>query len=315
MIQNNNTEIPQKGLFYNAMGLAFVLIFLFLFQLLFYFLAVAGAAMFYGMSFSSVQQLISAPDGTAVAINIARFTNAVSFTGYMLLPALLFTVINRTSVAWEGGLKKPVYRGALLTSILIVALCLPLVDYFTAQMNFIDWPQWMRFWANKFESSRSELMETMLDMQNPVELLGCILLLAVMPAFFEELMFRGILLNIFTKMSYSKVTAVFLQALVFGALHFSFYEFPGILLMGIIFGWIAMKSGTIWYGIIMHFIFNATAVVMSYINQRSFEKTGISDTYENITLSVPLAIAAFAGVILLLRLFSKTIYTENNGAE
>ena len=59
---------------------------------------------FYNMGFSEVANLISEPDGTAKAINIARAVNFISFGGYMFLPAALFAVINRTGIVHEGGL-------------------------------------------------------------------------------------------------------------------------------------------------------------------------------------------------------------------
>lgn len=190
-------------------------------------------------------------------------------------------------------------------SVLIVALSLPLVDYLTSLMHHIQWSQNFHFLAEKFENARSEQINTILDMHSFPELLLCLVAIGLLPALFEEILFRGILLNIFKHITIRKWTPVLLQALVFTVLHFSFYEFPGILIMGIIFGIIAQKTGTIWYGVLMHFIFNSTSVVIAYLNNLEFDKSGVFGKYENIPFNLFMAIGAFAGLIILFRLFNK----------
>ncbi|MCC7297680.1 MAG: CPBP family intramembrane metalloprotease, partial [Bacteroidia bacterium] len=247
-IQHKQPLGIHQGSFYNPWGLAFVLIFLFLFQLVFYFLALFTAGLYYNLPIADVQNILSEPDGTALAINIARYTNIVSFTGYMFLPALLFGIINRTGLLVEGGLKIKPKSQLVFLSVLIVGLCIPLVEYLTQVMHHIQWPQSVQFLAEKFNNARTEQINTILDMHSLPELILCILAIGLLPALFEEMMFRGILLNIFKNIAIRKWTPIVLQALVFTVLHFSFYEFPGIFMMGIIFGIIAYKTGTIWYG-------------------------------------------------------------------
>lgn len=306
-LDDKPTVFQAKGAFYNTWGLAFLLIFLFLFQLIFFFLSVYSAGIIFGLSFKEVQNLLSEPDGTALAINLARYTNVVNFTGYMLFPALLFTVINRTGIIEEGGFRVKANGRLIFLGILILALAIPLVDFITAMLQQAPLPRWLKHYADYFQHTRNESLDTILDMQRPAELVFCIFALGLLPALFEEFMFRGVMLNIFKKITGKIWTPVFLQAFVFTVLHFSVYEFPGILLMGIIFGAIAIKTGTIIYGIILHFIFNSTSVVMAYLNHMEFEKSGMYGKYGSIAFSPLLAVAAIAGLIILFRLFNRVI--------
>lgn len=299
------------GSFYNTWGLAFVLIFLFLFQLVFYFLALYTAGLFYGLPFSDVQNLIAEPDGSSLAINLARYTNFVSFTGYMFLPALLFGLINKTGIVGEGGLKVKIKPPLIFLALLILALAVPLVDYLTEVMHQFPFPQGLTYWATRMENSRNEMLNTILDMHRPVELLICLILIGLLPAFFEELMFRGVMLNIFKNITQKTWTPILLQSMVFTVLHFSFYEFPAIFLMGTLFGILAVKTGSIWYGVILHFLFNSVSVVLAYLNNIAFDKSGVFGEYKTLQINLILALASVAGLVILFRLFSKTQKTLN----
>lgn len=310
IIDNQNSGI-KPGSFYNTWGLAFVLIFLFLFQLVFYFIAVYTAGLFYGLSFTETQNLLSEPDGTATAINLARYTNFVSFTGYMFLPVLLFGIINRTGIIGEGGLRIKPKMPLFFLGLLMLALAVPLVDYITSFMQNIPFPQNVKYFADSLENSRSEHLDTILDMHQIPELVVCLIIVGLLPAIFEELMFRGVLMNIFKGITQKNNTAVILQSLVFTVLHFSVYEFPGIFLMGALFGFIAIRTGTIWYGVVMHFIFNSISIVFAYLNHIEFDKTGVFGKYELLHFNLMLGIAALFGIWVLARLFKK-VSQQNN---
>lgn len=304
------TDSTGKGAFYNVRGLAFVLIFLFLFNLIFYFIGTMTAGLYYHLHFSQVRELLSKPDGSAMAINIARFVNAVDLFGYMFMPVLLFSVVNRVSIVSEGNFRTKIQPPKLFLSVLIAALSLPLVEFLTKILKLIPLPHWLSYYAHRFEISRDASVNTILDMHQVPELIVCLLIVGLLPAVLEELMFRGVMLNIFKNITHGIWRPIIMQALVFAVLHFSFYQLPGIFLMGLLFGWVAIKTGTIWYGIVMHFIFNGTTIVLNYLNHLHFDKTGINGNYTNITLSPVMAVGAIAGIILLLRLFNKTEENE-----
>jgi hypothetical protein len=116
---------------------------------------------------------------------------------------------------------------------------------------------------------------------------------AFLPAVIEELLFRGVLQNIFKGITGNIIRAIVLQAFVFATLHFSFYELPGIFLLGLAFGYLRSASGSTLYGMVAHFLFNGTAIFLHYLSQLNFRQTGISGTFDNI---------AFGNVISLLAL-------------
>jgi len=91
-----------------------------------------------------------------------------------------------------------------------------------------------------------------------------ILILALIPAAGEELLFRGILQPIFRKWTGSGIWAVMITAILFSTLHLQFYGFLPRMILGMVFGFLFMWSGTIWLPFIAHLVNNIMPVIASY---------------------------------------------------
>ncbi len=276
------TAATDQNPFYSNWGLMFVLIFIFLFNIIFSLGSAFIAAFIYNLPFSETRSLLTTPDGTALAINVSRVYHLISFTGSMLLPVWLFTIVNRSSLVKEGGLNTPFKSTFLWMGLVTAGSGFVLVNWLDSLMRSITWPQTLQYYAQQLDASRQEMTNTLLDMQEPHELAVCLFLVAVMPAVIEELLFRGVLQNIFKGITGSIVRAIMLQAFVFATLHFSFYELPGIFLLGMAFGYLRSASGSTLYGMVAHFLFNGTAIFLHYLSQVHFRQTGVNGAFDNI---------------------------------
>lgn len=283
--------------FYSNWGLMFILIFIFLFNIIFSVAAAFIAGGLYGIPFSEARSLLHTPDGTAMAINISRVYHLISFTGSMLLPVWLFSVVNRSSIVKEGGLNAPFKSSYLWMGLVTAGSGFIVTNRLDSLMRSITWPQTLQYYAQQLDSSRQELTSTLLDMQELHELFVCLFLVAVLPAFIEELLFRGVLQNIFNSITGSIIRAIVLQAFVFATLHFSFYEMPGIFLMGIAFGYLRGASGNTAYGMIAHFIFNGIAIFLHYLSQLHFRETGVSGAFDNLAFGNVVSVLALIPLV------------------
>lgn len=86
------------------------------------------------------------------------------------------------------------------------------------------------------------------------------LIIYLIVAFVEELMFRGYFLNVFTE-RFPPVIAILITALLFGCLHFlnPSFGWPGFLnisLAGILMGLVFYYRGTVWLAVGLHFGWN-----------------------------------------------------------
>ncbi len=92
---------------------------------------------------------------------------------------------------------------------------------------------------------------------------------SLLPAFCEEWFFRGMLLRSLAK-EWKPWTAILTTAALFGVFHIlsnsaiSLDRFLPTMLIGILLGYIAWKSNSIWPSFVLHSIHNATVVFLGY---------------------------------------------------
>jgi membrane protease YdiL (CAAX protease family) len=96
-----------------------------------------------------------------------------------------------------------------------------------------------------------------------------ILVVALQPAIFEELAFRGVLQEGLNKVTDTK-QAIFISAFLFTLLHMSFISFFWLMPFALWLGYVRNKEQTIWYGMIIHFFFNATACFLEFFELNLF---------------------------------------------
>jgi len=92
----------------------------------------------------------------------------------------------------------------------------------------------------------------------------CVLLLAIMPAIGEELLFRGMILH-GLRTRFNDISAVLMSALMFAIMHGNLQQFVYPFLLGIIMGWIVLRTGSLISSIVVHFTNNFIVVTFSFI--------------------------------------------------
>lgn len=119
---------------------------------------------------------------------------------------------------------------------------------------------------------------------------------AIVPALVEEFACRGIVLGLLRK--HGDSFAIITSAIVFGVMHGNFDQIPFATVVGLILGYIYVKTESIWPCILVHCINNAVSVLMTYsINIIDFD-------IQNIIYVIYL-IAAMLLAIFGVLLFSK----------
>ena len=92
-------------------------------------------------------------------------------------------------------------------------------------------------------------------------LLANLAVVALMAALSEEVLFRGMIQGLFT--SRTVHTGIWVTAILFSLMHLQFYGFVPRMLMGALFGYILVWTGSLWVPITMHFVNNALAVLLT----------------------------------------------------
>lgn len=119
--------------------------------------------------------------------------------------------------------------------------------------------------ATEAHERTAMIMSKMMENKSFGGLLFTLLVLAVTPAFAEELFFRGIAMRFFHKQTKNLSFAVFMSAGLFALFHFQVYNLLSIFIMGMILGYVYYYTGSIWVSIIVHFMNNALQIVVTHL--------------------------------------------------
>ena len=134
------------------------------------------------------------------------------------------------------------------------------------------------------EEAAALLTERFLQADNIWGLLVNIGLMALLPALAEELSFRGTLQQILSdspednRTAQSSALAIWTTAIVFSAIHMQFYGFIPRMLMGAMFGYVFVWTGSLWVPVLMHFTNNCIAVLVYYLTDDGGQNS-IADTF------------------------------------
>lgn len=87
-----------------------------------------------------------------------------------------------------------------------------------------------------------------------------ILLVCVQPAVIEELAFRGVMLSALRRVLDSR-DAIVVSALLFMVIHLTVLSFPHLFIIGLALGYLRVKTGSLYPGMLAHFVHNLLVVL------------------------------------------------------
>lgn len=91
------------------------------------------------------------------------------------------------------------------------------------------------------------------------------LVMALAPAIFEEVLFRGAFQKVFTGWTKNAWAGIIITSIIFSAIHFSYFGFLPRIALGIILGLIFYYTNNLWLSILLHFLNNGFVVTQLYI--------------------------------------------------
>lgn len=98
----------------------------------------------------------------------------------------------------------------------------------------------------------------------PLDALVSLLVIAVLPGVCEELVVRGVLLpSLAARLARAPWLAVLVSALVFAAIHLDPYRFAFTLALGVAFGFLRLRGGSLWPPAIAHASLNALTFALA----------------------------------------------------
>ena len=92
--------------------------------------------------------------------------------------------------------------------------------------------------------------------------------IAIMAPFFEEFIFRGVMLDGLLKRK-STWTAILISAALFGLVHLNPWQFVTAMIIGTLAGWVYSRTKSLIYCMIIHFANNFTASIFMFLDPDS----------------------------------------------
>jgi uncharacterized protein len=183
----------------------------------------------------------------------------------------------------------------------------------------IDWnanmhlPESMRSIEEFFEETEEQRMvmtKFLTDFESPFEFIIGIIVIGILAGIGEEVFFRGVIQPKMQLYTGNAHLGVWLTAFIFSAIHIQFYGFFPRMLLGAIFGYLYLYSGSLLYPIIAHILNNSFTVVLLYLAKLGKIEFDMEQTGQ---VSLPYAIIGLALLILSMKVFkekSKSILTD-----
>ena len=219
--------------------------------------------------------------GNPESVNLLKYFQVVQSIGLFIVPPMILGLLFLGSVKAYLFLNRSTTFSSFLLVILLVISASPFINFLgelNSQMHFPEWLSGIERWMQDSEDKADKLTEVFLNVNSLGGLLFNLFMIAVLPAIGEELLFRGVIQRIFTNMTKSHHWGIWISAILFSALHMQFFGFIPRMLLGVLFGYLLVWSGTMWLPMIAHFVNNGVAVNLWYF----IHKNMISPEMENI---------------------------------
>ncbi len=182
----------------------------------------------------------------------------------------------------------------------LVVLAFPFNGWVYELNQRLDLPpvlQGVEDWMKSKESALDELTKFLTSFTSSWQLVVGLLVVAAIPAIGEELLFRGVVQNLFRQSFKNVHVAIWLSAAVFSAIHFQFYGFLPRMLLGALFGYLYAWTRDLRVAMFAHFVNNGATLVLVYLFRRKLLDFDIENTE-----SVPLLAAGLSLVVTLVLL-------------
>lgn len=248
-----------------------------------FFLVVVGA--FFGRLAASVLYLLGT-HGVDEAMHTASFPKqsllmlqATTASGAFIVGPLLYLQIFEHQDIRELFQWRQHYTAPILVTLCLV-LAFMVVDTWFIQWNMaIKLPAWLRVfevWAQEKEAALQKITVLLTTFRSLTELGIGILVIGLIPAVGEELLFRGLVQNLCHKLTHNIHLAIGISAFVFSAIHLQFYGFVPRFLLGALFGYMYWWTKDLLFPMVAHLFNNTLMLLMLFLHQQGIITQDIS---------------------------------------
>lgn len=184
------------------------------------------------------------------------------------------------------------------------------VSFMVVNSGIGEWNMNMNFgdsdfaqWARRSEDQLKVLTDHLTNFRSTSHFLLAFVAIAIIPAIGEELLFRGLIQNMFVKAFNNHHVAIWTTGVIFAAIHMQFFGFIPRMLLGVLFGYLYYWSGNLSLAMIGHFVNNGLALIVLFLAKEKIVE--ISPEQMDQAAPWPLLIIFAIVSFILIRIFYK----------
>ena len=293
----------QKGLFEDSPPFTQFIMLLFTMVACFLLLMLTGillAPLILGIPLTELMNTVNGVN-TAQNLNLMRYMQTLQSISLFIIPAFFaaylfsgnvtgYLCLSRTNFE-PRTLNKKTWFGAVL---LLMLMAMPFINLLAALNEMIVFPRslaGLEQWLKLAEENARQMLELFLNADHAGGMLFNIFMISILPALGEELIFRGVIQKIFARWTGNIHVAIIISGFLFSLMHLQFYGFFPRWLLGVMFGYLLVWSGTLWLPIFAHFVQNGVAIFFSYLIHQGTIPEEMEEIGANWT-DIPVTIAA-----------------------
>lgn len=210
---------------------------------------------------------LSATADSPESIYFLKYFQVLQSIGLFVVPPIILALLFHGNIYEYLQIDRSTNKRTYLFAALTLLMVIPFVNFLgelNGQMKFPDSLSGIENWMKTMEDAAEVMVEKFMNVEGISGLMFNIFMIAVLPALGEELLFRGVIQRIFTNWTRNHHWGIWISAFLFSAMHMQFYGFLPRMVLGGMFGYLLVWTGTMWVPILAHFVNNAVGVVGYY---------------------------------------------------
>lgn len=280
--------------------IAIILLSIGFFQIIGPILGIVITLPFFDFNFNRVLSVLSNPTAyPSVKIPIYLIQGISHLVSFVIVPWLYLRYVERKRLSIF-------FKEFSLGTIPVALVFFMVIAFMGINSIIIEWnmdwqlPDFMAGFekvVKKFEEAAKTQTEFLTTFDSYGQFFLALIVIAVIPGISEELLFRGFIQNLLSKITGNIHVAIWIGGFIFSLFHMQFYGLVPRMLLGVLFGYLYYWSGSLALAMLAHFINNAFTVVMMFLYQKELTSLDIQTEESASSLYAMISLLIFAVLV------------------
>ncbi len=291
-------EIDWKRAWYFISQILSILGFTFFGLLVSYSVALFAGQQYFKCDTDHIESMLNNPSLEPAVAMFLRFFQMLTNFGTFGIPVIIYLIVYKYPVFSTLRLNKGISFLQIIGTLIFAVAAIFGMSLLSEFNHWLPLPESVNEAAQRMDETQEKLISGMMFMPSSVHLLANLIVVGLVAAISEELMFRGLLQPFFKNWTHNIHLGIIISAAIFSAIHFDLSNFIPRMAIGIAFGYLFYWSGSLWVTILAHFLNNSIEVLIYYYKDNSWCNYFLEVKYMPVMWGIG-AMAVIGGVMFL----------------